>query len=91
MILTPDSSECGSFLPTVASRISQLAFDYLDGVAVVGLCNWITPPADKKDVFLPQEDWIIDTIHERILPLPGHVPGRVQTIDVILRRNQFGL
>ena len=24
--------------------------------------------------FFPQADWIIDALHEKIMPLPGHVP-----------------
>ena len=47
IVLASDASERGSFLHTMASNISQLAFDYLDGpVAVVGARNWITPPAE---------------------------------------------
>lgn len=44
-----DACERGSFLHTMASNISQLAFDHLDGpVAVVGARNWITPPAELE-------------------------------------------
>ena len=25
-----------------------------------------------EEAFFPQKEWIIDAIHERILPLPGH-------------------
>jgi 2-oxoisovalerate dehydrogenase E1 component len=92
ILLTSDASERGSFLHTMASNISQLAFDYLDGpVAVVGSRNWITPPAEMEEAFFTQKEWIIDTIHERILPLPGHVPSSDQTIDEILRRNRLGI
>ncbi|RME77529.1 MAG: hypothetical protein D6784_03565, partial [Chloroflexi bacterium] len=70
----------------------QLAFDYLDGpVAVVGSRNWITPPAELEDGFFPQKEWIIDVIHERILPLPGHKPVTRQSTDEILRRNRLGV
>lgn len=90
--LASDACERGSFLHTMASNISQLAFDYLDGpVVVVGSRNWITPPAELEDAFFPQKEWIIDTIHERILPLPGHTPTTVQTNAEILRRNMLGV
>jgi 2-oxoisovalerate dehydrogenase E1 component len=92
VVLASDACERGSFMHTMASNISQLGFDYLDGpVAVVGSRNWITPPAELEEGFFPQKEWIIDTIHERILPLPGHQVSTVQTTDEILRRNRLGI
>jgi len=92
VVLASDASERASFLHTMASNISQLAFDYLDGpVAVVGARNWITPPAELEESFFPQKEWLIDTIHERILPLPGHQVSTVQATNEILRRNQLGI
>lgn len=92
VVLASDASERGSFLHTIASNISQLAFDFLDGpVAVVGARNWITPAAELEDAFFPQKEWIIDTIHERVLPLPGHQVTTVQTNDEILRRYRLGV
>ncbi|MCL4301512.1 MAG: dehydrogenase [Anaerolineae bacterium] len=92
VVLASDASERGSFLHTMASNISQLAFDYLDGpVAVVGARNWITPAAELEEAFFPQKEWIIDTIHERILPLPGHQVSTVQTNAEMLRRNRLGV
>lgn len=92
VVLASDACERGSFLHTMASNISQLAFDYLDGpVAVVGARNWITPAAELEEAFFPQTEWIIDTIHERILPLPGHQVSTIQTNTEILRRNRLGI
>jgi 2-oxoisovalerate dehydrogenase E1 component len=92
ILLASDASERGSFLHTMASNISQLAFDYLDGpVAVVGARNWITPPPELEAGFFPQPSWIIDTIHERILPLPGHQVSTTQATTEILTRNQRGI
>jgi len=92
IVLASDASERGSFLHTMASNISQLAFDYLDGpVAVVGARNWITPAAELEKAFFPQEEWIIDTIHERILPLPGYMPRTSQGTSEILKRNRRGV
>lgn len=91
IVLASDACERGSFLHTMASNISQLAFDYLDAPAVViGARNWITPPAEIEEVFFPQKEWLIDAIHERVLPLEGHVPTTVQTTGDILRRNRLG-
>ena len=39
---------------------------------VVGSRNWITPAHELEKFFFPQEDWIIDAIHERIMPIPGY-------------------
>jgi len=91
-IVAADACERGSFAHTVASNLSQLAFDALDGpVVVLGARNWIVPPAEMEDIFFPQPTWFLDALHERILPLPGHRPRTVQTGDEIVRRNRLGV
>ena len=58
----------------MAQVIGELAFDDLDApVVVVGSRNWITPAYELEDAFFPQAGWIVDAIHEKILPLKGHV------------------
>ncbi len=92
VVLTSDACERGSFLHTVASNLTQLAFDYLDGpLAVVGARNWITPAAEMEEGFFPQKEWILDVIHERILPLAGHVPTTRQGTGEIVRLNCAGV
>jgi len=92
ILLASDAAERGSFLHTVAGNVQALAFDYLDApVAVVGSRNWITPAAEMEELYFPQTDWIIDTIHERILPLPGYRPVTVQTTMDLLRKNKHGV
>lgn len=92
VLLTSDACERGSFLHTMASNISQLAFDYLDAPAVVvGARNWITPPAEMEESFFPQTEWLLDAIHERILPLPGHQVTTKQATSEILIRNRMGI
>jgi 2-oxoisovalerate dehydrogenase E1 component len=92
VVVASDACERGSYMHNIASNIGQLAFDYLDGpVAVVGSRNWITPAAELEDAFFPQKEWIIDTIHERVLPLPGHQVTTVQATAEILRRNRLGI
>jgi 2-oxoisovalerate dehydrogenase E1 component len=44
-----------------------------------------------EDVFFLQKEWILDTIHERVYPLPGHQVTTVQTYGEILRRNRLGV
>ncbi|HYW82508.1 MAG TPA: thiamine pyrophosphate-dependent enzyme [Spirochaetia bacterium] len=91
-VLASDACERGSYLHTMASTISQMAFDFLDApVAVVGARNWITPAAEMENVFFPQVEWILDTIHERVLPLPGHVVTTDQGTPEMLRRNRRGV
>jgi len=92
LVLASDAVERGSFLHTVASNVQTLAFDYLDApVAVVGSRNWITPAAEQEALFFPQKEWILDTIHERILPLKDHVVTTVQTNGELARRARLGV
>jgi len=92
IILASDASERGSFLHTSASHISRQAFDYLDAPpVVVGAMNWITPPAEMEDCFFPSADWLIDAVHEQILPLPGYRVTSNQTNGEVLRRNKEGV
>jgi 2-oxoisovalerate dehydrogenase E1 component len=91
-LLSSDASERGSFLHTVASRLGQLAFDDLDApLTVVGARNWITPPAEMEEAFFPQASWMLDAIHERIMPLNGHTPSTLQSDEEYLRRERLGI
>ena len=92
VLLVSDATERGSFLHTLASNLSQLAFDYLDApIAVLGARNWITPPAELDDCFFPSAQSIIDMVHERLLPLPGHQAAADQSPREILRRGRAGV
>ena len=92
LLLASDACERGSFLHTVASNVQTLAFDYLDApVTIVGSRNWITPAAEMEHLYFPQVDWIIDAVHERILPLPGYNSVTAQTTGDILRKNRLGV
>jgi len=76
VVLVSDACQRGSFLNDVAQNISELCFDYLDAPPVViGAKNWITPPYEFDEFYFPQSGWIIDAIHQKILPIPGYVPG----------------
>lgn len=92
LVLVSDACERGSFIHNIASNITQLAFDYLDGPAViVGSRNWISPAAEMEDIYFPQAEWIIDAVHERILPLPGHEVTTNQTLMEMSRKNRLGV
>ena len=92
LLLASDAAERGSFIHTVASNVQTLAFDRLDApVAVVGSRNWITPAPEMENLYFPQKDWIIDAVHERILPLKGREPKTVQTTLELARRARLGV
>jgi 2-oxoisovalerate dehydrogenase E1 component len=92
LLLASDAVERGSFLHTVASNITQLAFDYLDAPpVVVGSRNWITPAPECEEYFFPQTGWLIDAIHEKIVPLKGHQSSTAQTNLETLRKNRLGV
>ncbi|MCA9835885.1 MAG: hypothetical protein KC422_03185 [Trueperaceae bacterium] len=92
LVLASDACERGSFLHTMASTLGHLAFNYLDApIVVVGARNWITPPAELEEAFFPQKEWILDAIHESILPLEGHNVSTTQSAAEIVRRNCLGI
>ena len=92
IILASDASARGSYLNDMAQNISELAFDYLDAPPViVGGRNWIIPAYEFEKYFFPQPDWILDAIHERILPLKGHTVTSNFTLNEKIRRSRKGV
>lgn len=92
LVLASDAAERGSFLHTVASNMTTLAFDYLDAPpAIVGSKNWITPAPECEHYYFPQIEWFLDTIHERVLPLTGHVVTSNQSRLEMIRKNKKGV
>ncbi|MDP4183763.1 MAG: thiamine pyrophosphate-dependent enzyme [Bacteroidota bacterium] len=92
VILASDASSRGSYLKDMANTITELAFDYLDAPPiVVGSRNWITPAYELEQYFFPQPEWIVDAIHEKILPLPGHTIKNNFTTSEQIRRNKLGI
>jgi 2-oxoisovalerate dehydrogenase E1 component len=41
--------------------------------------------------FFPQPGWLLDAIHERILPLKGYRPATNQTLDELGKRARLGI
>jgi 2-oxoisovalerate dehydrogenase E1 component len=92
ILLTSDASARGSFLKEMAQTITELAFDYLDAPpVVVGSRNWIIPAFELEEFFFPQPDWILDAIHERILPLNNHITKNDFTVEKTLKLNKEGV
>jgi 2-oxoisovalerate dehydrogenase E1 component len=92
IILVSDASSRGSFLKDMAQTITELAFDDLDAPpVVVGSRNWIIPAHEMEQYFFPQENWILDAIHEKIMPLKGHQVRNNFTNLEQIRRNRFGI
>ena len=91
-MLSSDANARGSFLNDLAHNVTEMAFDYLDAPpVVVGSRNWITPAYELEDAFFPQPDWIIDAIHEKIVPLNGHFPKSNFTTAEQIRRAKLGV
>jgi len=44
-----------------------------------------------EEAFFPQVSWLVDAIHERILPLPGHQSASNQTLGELVRRERHGV
>ncbi|MCT4591342.1 MAG: thiamine pyrophosphate-dependent enzyme [Carboxylicivirga sp.] len=92
ILLTSDANERGSFLKDMAQRITELAFDELDAPpVVVGSRNWITPAYELEDYFFPTKEWMLDAIHEKIVPLKGHMVNNNFTNAEMIRRSKLGI
>jgi Pyruvate/2-oxoglutarate dehydrogenase complex, dehydrogenase (E1) component, eukaryotic type, beta subunit len=92
ILLASDASSRGSFLKEMAQTITELAFDYLDAPpVVVGSRNWIIPAHEMEQYFFPQPDWIIDAVHEKIIPLKGHTSGHDFSAEKSVALNKDGV
>ncbi|MCF7818417.1 MAG: hypothetical protein K9M54_11100 [Kiritimatiellales bacterium] len=92
VVLASDAVERGSALHNIASNITTLCFDQLDAPpVVVGAKNWISPAAEMETDYYPQAGWIIDAIHERVVPLPGHVVKQNYTNGELQRITRLGV
>ncbi len=92
VLLTSDACARGSFLEDVAQNLTSLCFDDLDAPpVVVGARNWITPPFEFDDRFFPQSAWMLDAIHQKVVPLPGYTPSQSWTETEQIRRAKLGV
>ena len=92
IVLASDACARGSILKDMAQTISEVCFDDLDApVAVLGARNWITPCYELDAEFFPQADWFIDTIHQKLMPIPGYTAQGNFTEGEALRRSKLGV
>ncbi len=92
VVLVSDACARGSFMSDVAKNITELCFDDLDAPpVVVGARNWITPPFEFDEFFFPQASWILDAIHEKLVPLADYVPENGCTETEAIRRAKEGV
>jgi 2-oxoisovalerate dehydrogenase E1 component len=92
ILLTSDASSRGSFLKEMAQTITELAFDYLDAPpVVVGSRNWITPAYEMEEFFFPQPEWMLDAIHQKIVPLKEHNVKNDFSAEKLIALNKEGI
>jgi 2-oxoisovalerate dehydrogenase E1 component len=92
ILLASDACARGSYLRDLASNITELAFDDLDAPpVVVGSRNWITPAYEMEEYFFPQPSWILDAVHERMIPLKGHKTTTDWSVDQQMKRSRKGV
>ncbi len=92
IVLVSDACERGAHINDLARNITELAFDYLDAPpVVVAAPNVICPCPELESYYYPQPSWILDAIHEKILPLAGHTAKMNFTSLERIRREKLGV
>ena len=92
VVLVSDACARGSFTGEIAKNITEMCFDDLDAPpVVVGAKNWITPPFEFDEFFFPQASWILDAVHEKLVPLEGYTPENGVSVEEMLRRAKQGV
>ena len=92
VVLVNEAVERGNVMHNIAANISQFCFDYLDAPPVViGARNWVSPAAELESKYFPQTSWILDSIHERIMPLKGYTPTSNRSLGELQRINTLGV
>lgn len=92
LVLVNEAVERGNVMHNIAANLTQFCFDYLDAPpAIIGSHNWVSPAAEHEKEYFPQPSWILDTIHERIMPLKGYTPETNRTLGELQRGARLGL
>ncbi len=92
VVLVNEAVERGNVMHNIAANLTQLCFDDLDAPpAIVGSHNWVSPAAELETKFFPQVSWILDTIHERIMPLKGYTPATNRSLGEFNRTLREGV
>ena len=92
IIIVGDACERNSFMKELAANITEFCFDWLDAPPiVVGSKNWITPAFELEKYFFPQPEWIIDAIHQKIMPIKDYIPSTDMTETGKLNDSKLGI
>jgi len=92
IVIVGDACERTSIMRHFASKLTELCFDDLDAPpCVLGAKNWLAPSHELTKAYFPQASWILDIIHQNILPLPGHVPHQDFTASAQMRESALGI
>ncbi len=92
IVLISDACERGAYVNNLAANITQFAFDSLDAPpVVVAAPNVICPCPELENYYYPQASWILDAIHEKVLPLPGYTATMNFTTLEKVRREKLGI
>ena len=92
VLFISDACERGSYIHTLASNITEFAFDYLDAPPVcLGAHNWVSPCPELEKFFYPQKELVLDYINEKIVHLDGHTPTYNVTNQEKLRCESLGI
>ncbi len=92
IVLVSDACERGAHINDLARNITEFAFDVLDAPpVVVAAPNVICPCPELESYYYPQAGWILDAIHEKILPLPGYNAVMNFTTLEKMRREKLGI
>ncbi|MDR1736711.1 MAG: dehydrogenase [Oscillospiraceae bacterium] len=92
IVLVSEACERGAYAGDIARNITELCFSFLDAPpAVVAAPNAICPCPELEDYYYPRASWIIDAIHEKLLPLPDYTAAMNYTGVEKLRREALGI
>lgn len=92
VLLASEAVERGNVMHNIAANLTQFCFDYLDAPpVVVGARNWVSPAAELEQKYFPQPHWLVDAVHERILPLKGYTPQSNRTLGELARWSRKGV
>lgn len=92
IVIVGDGCERNSIMRHFASKITELCFDDLDAPpCVLGARNWLAPSHELTKAYFPQAEWIVDSIHQKILPLKGHQPKWDFSAEAQMRESMLGV
>ncbi|MHB1314728.1 MAG: alpha-ketoacid dehydrogenase subunit alpha/beta [Christensenellales bacterium] len=92
LLLAGDAVTRGSFMNTLAQKITEFAFDYLDAPPIiVASRNWISPAAEFEQYYFPQVHTFFDAIHEKIAPLKNYKSSGEFSSETIIKREKAGV